>query len=531
MVSLRSLRRNPVALLLLVLAAISSTAFAADPFPKYTLKIVLGTLSRPTGFAEIPDGSNRWLVHQQDGRVRMVKNFVTQPTDFLDLRSVLTSVGPEQGLIGFALHPNYTTNGRFFVTYTRKSDDSVVLAEHRVSQTNPDTGELTATQILINWQKPVGSNGQRSLIHNGGCLQFGPDGYLYVGFGDGGPAIADSTARDPKTLLGKILRLDVDGGTPYAIPPDNPFNNPESIGAGYLPEVYAMGMRNPWRFSFDSETQRLFVGDVGDTTYEEISIAGPAADLGWPRMEGAHCKLPASGCELPGMTMPILEYTHASNRCSVTGGFVYRGTKWPALHGYYFFADYCTADLWAAREVEAGTWETTAPLTQLPSARIKPASFGVDASNELYLVSIGTSANNGAIFRIEHVATPTPTPSPTPSPSQTPTASPTASPSPSATPDPFLLDSDGDGFSDGYEQSMSTDPENPMDRPEALADVDGNGKASLTDAVELYRQVRGGPLAPGAGRPDLDGNGVVDSKDALLLYRWLLAAPGYEILK
>jgi glucose/arabinose dehydrogenase len=303
-----------------------------------------------------------------------------QVATFLDLRDLVT-FGGEQGLLGLAFHPRYPDDPRFFVHYSDRSGTNV-LAEYRVSPDDPDRADPGSARTVLEVSQPAAN-------HNGGMIAFGPDGYLYVALGDGGGA-GDryGNGQDPNTLLATILRIDVDGAGPYAIPPDNPF-----AGGGGAPEVWAFGLRNPWRFSFDGD--RIFIGDVGQNAWEEIDVADRrigGLNYGWPILEGTHCYAVAD-CDPAAFQSPVLEYPHDAGRCSVTGGYVYRGTAIPGLAGSYFYGDYCSGAISSFRIDGEGLFDTRDwPALSSPGL----TSFGVDGDGELYVVS-----SSGTVFRID----------------------------------------------------------------------------------------------------------------------------------
>jgi glucose/arabinose dehydrogenase len=233
---------------------------------------------------------------------------------------------------------------------------------------------------------------QPAANHNGGQLQFGPDGYLYIGMGDGGRAGDPwGNAQNPDVLLGKLLRIDVAGEGAYRIPPDNPFVDRSNV----RPEIWALGLRNPWRYSFDAMTQDFYVADVGQNTYEEVDFqsagSGGGENYGWDVMEGRHCFEPASGCDTTGLVLPVAEYDHSLG-CSITGGYVYRGSRYPALNGVYFFGDYCSGRIWGLRRQDGGRWQ----MALLQESGVTISSFGEDAGGELYVLNYG----DGMIYRL-----------------------------------------------------------------------------------------------------------------------------------
>lgn len=348
----------------------------------YALERIADGFDRPTHLTHAGDGSGRLFVVEQAGRVWILRDGQRLAEPFLDIRALVGSRGNEQGLLSIAFHPQFAANGRFFVNYTDTSGDTVV-AEYRVSA-DPNRADPASARVLLRIAQPAAN-------HNGGLLLFGPDGYLYIGTGDGGSAGDPLNAGQRlDTLLGKLLRIDVDNGQPYAIPPDNPFIN----RAGALPEIWAYGLRNPWRFAFDPVAGLLFIADVGQNAWEEVNVAPVDAaglNYGWRLMEGDQCYRPTN-CEPSGLVLPVAVYGHdnATGGCSVTGGEVYRGARQPALAGVYFYADFCTGNLWALW-AKAGEWQhaLVARLT------IQTTSFGVDEEGEIYLLD-----RAGGVYRL-----------------------------------------------------------------------------------------------------------------------------------
>ncbi|MCX8072877.1 MAG: PQQ-dependent sugar dehydrogenase [Candidatus Binatia bacterium] len=346
-------------------------------------------LSRPLLLTAPPRDVSRLFIVEKTGRIRILKWGALLPTPFLDI-SALVSSGSEQGLLGLAFHPQYADNGRFFINYTDTAGNTVV-AEYRVSS-NPDIADPTPVQVILQVSQPYAN-------HNGGHLAFGPDGYLYIGLGDGGSAgDPQGNGQNPATLLGKMLRIDVDHAAPYAVPPTNPF-----VGAGPpLDEIWALGLRNPWRYSFDRITGDLYIADVGQNRFEEINFqpaSSPGGEnYGWNIVEGnAHCFPSGSTCDQTGLTQPIHEYDH-SQGCSVTGGYVYRGCKMPDLRGRYFYADFCTAFVRSFRVVSGVATDHQDHTAELESSGVsidQVASFGEDARGELYIADLG-----GEVFKI-----------------------------------------------------------------------------------------------------------------------------------
>ena len=334
-----------------------------------------------------PAGDTRLFVVEKGGLVRIVKDGAILGAPFLDV-SALVSNGGEQGLLGLAFDPQYASNGRFFVSYTNRAGDNV-LASYQVSS-GADRADAASAAIRLTVEQPYDN-------HNGGHIAFGPDGYLYMGIGDGGSGgDPDGHGQSRNDLLGSLLRLDVSGATGYSVPADNPF-----VGtAGARGELWDWGLRNPWRFSFDRSTGDLYIGDVGQSEREEVDVStaatggGKGLNYGWSIMEGTRC-YNAGSCDMTGLTLPVLDYTH-SDGCSVTGGFVYRGAAIPALAGTYFYSDYCGGWVRSFRysggmATETGTWDALAPGGNVPS-------FGEDGAGELYVLS-----SSGGVYRIvEH---------------------------------------------------------------------------------------------------------------------------------
>ncbi len=344
---------------------------------------------RPLLATHAGDGSGRLFVVEQTGRIWILVDGERLATPFLDLSAVISPIGgySERGLLGLAFHPDYADNGRLFVDFTDGAGNTVV-AEFSAARTDPNTADPASRRDLLRVEQPFGN-------HNGGHLAFGPDGYLYISLGDGGSAgDPQANGQNPWTLLGSILRIDVDGDDePYTVPADNPF---VTSGAG-LPEIWAYGLRNVWRFSFDRATGDLYLADVGQNEWEEVNFQ--AADspggenYGWNRLEGTH---PYSGGDVPSDAVaPIAEYAHSEGGCSVTGGFVYRGEALPDLLGVYFYGDWCTGNIWAAWRDGAGEWQG-----RLCSAETGTniSAFGEDESGELYVVDY-----NGRLLRFEPV--------------------------------------------------------------------------------------------------------------------------------
>ncbi|GAB4282006.1 MAG: PQQ-dependent sugar dehydrogenase [Deferrisomatales bacterium] len=354
-------------------------------------RVVVAGVTRPVQATHAGDGSGRLFVVEQTGRIRVLREGELAPAPFLDLADRVRCCG-EQGLLGLAFHPRYADNGLFYVNYTRKADGATVVARFSVDPANPDLADPSSQKVIFTVEQPFGN-------HNGGQLAFSPrDGFLYIGLGDGGSANdPGNRAQDPGSLLGKLLRLDVDRAAPYAVPPDNPF-----VGEGEpLDEIWALGLRNPWRFSFDRLTGDLFIGDVGQDAWEEIDLqpAGAGgANFGWRCREGAHDFLFAPECAGRLLVDPIAEYGHDQGN-AVTGGFVYRGRAHPAMAGRYFYADYGTGKVWSLARAAEGGW--SAPELELDLA-FPISSFGEDEAGELYLVEYSFSGA-GKVRRLVEV--------------------------------------------------------------------------------------------------------------------------------
>jgi glucose/arabinose dehydrogenase len=347
-----------------------------DP-EQYPLVELTSGLDRPLFLTHAGDSSSRLFVVEKPGRIVILQD--SQPLDvpFLEIPGRINSQDSERGLLGLAFHPNYAQNGYFYVNYTDSRGDTVV-SRFQVTS-DPNIADPNSEKILLNISQPYAN-------HNGGMIVFSPDGYLYIGMGDGGSGgDPQNNAQNPDTLLGKILRIDVDSGDPYSIPEGNAPNA--------LPEIWALGVRNPWRFSFDRATGDLWIGDVGQNQWEEVDFlpAGVQAgvNLGWDYYEGTHAfdGTPSEDLEL---VFPVIEYSHPGGHCSVTGGYVYRGAN-PDWQGIYLYGDYCSGTIWGALAGPDGVWQTIR-LYQTGSGL---ASFGQDQDGELYAVYL-----NGSVFRL-----------------------------------------------------------------------------------------------------------------------------------
>lgn len=294
---------------------------------------------------------------------------------FLDIRGQVNSQGNEEGLLGLAFHPDFATNRYYFVYYTLMENSQ---RKNRVSRFTADSTNLDTT--VPGSEEPVITIDDFASNHNGGQIVFGPDGHLYIGFGDGGSANdPNNNGQDRTGLLGDIVRINVDA-LPYTIPTDNPF---VGNSQGYREEIYAWGLRNPWRFSFDPVTDWLWCGDVGQNQWEEIDLIEKGKNYGWKIMEGFVCRPPTTGCATAGLEAPIWVYEHGGSGASVTGGHVYRGSRLPGLVGAYIYADYVSGEIWALRYTGPGT----AANTLVQDTNLGISSFGVNVSNELFICS------------------------------------------------------------------------------------------------------------------------------------------------
>jgi hypothetical protein len=353
--------------------------------PALTTVLVARGLSNPLDLQAAPGDRSRLFVVEQPGRIRVIRDGTLVAGAFLDVSGRI-STGGERGLLGLAFHPGYAQNGRFFVNYTDRTGDTHI-AEFRGSP-GTDTADAASERLILFVSQPFSN-------HNGGGLAFGRDGMLYIGLGDGGSG-GDPlrNGQNLRTYLGKMLRVDVDRGTPYTVPADNPF----VANSAALGEIWAYGLRNPWRFAFDRTTGDLFIADVGQGEWEEIDVGLASRrggeNYGWSITEGSHCFQPSANCPLAGITLPVLEYDH-SQGCSVTGGVVYRGCRLPGYQGTYFYSDYCShfvrsIRLDGARASDARDWTSA-----LGRGLNNPTSFGVDADGEVYIVD-----QDGEVYRI-----------------------------------------------------------------------------------------------------------------------------------
>lgn len=340
-------------------------------------QVIVSGLKSPLDLEQAGDGSGRLFVVQQGGTIRIIQNGSLLPAPFLDISSEVIDQD-EMGLLGVTFHPSFSSNRKFYVNYVRNSAGQFqsVISEFLVSAANPNQADPTSERILLTVDQV-----NNFTNHKAGQLAFGADGFLYFGLGDGGSE-GDPLGHGQNTqiLLGKMMRIDVNSTSPgkqYAIPADNPF-----IAGGGLPEIYAFGFRNPWRFSFDRPTGRLFVADVGQNSFEEVDIVQKGGNYGWNIMEGDHCFNPPTNCNMTGLSLPIIEIPHPEAE-AVMGGFIYHGTALTGMQGRYIFGD-LNGKIWSLTESPANTFTRT----QLANENFNISSFGQDAAGELYVVDI-----------------------------------------------------------------------------------------------------------------------------------------------
>lgn len=361
-------------LCLLILVNIN-TSFAQ--WPQIQLNQVIDGIERPVLATHAGDNSGRLFIVEQSGKIRIFSNGVLLTAPFLDISGRIRCCG-ESGLLSVVFPPGYGANKfHFYVNYTNTDGDTIIsrFALLSTNQANSDSEE-----ILLEIGQPFDN-------HNGGQLAFGPDDMLYIGMGDGG---SDDNGQKPDSLLGKMLRIDVESGViPYAIPADNPFVSFQNV----RPEIWSYGLRNPWRFSFDRSTGDLYIADVGQLSFEEVNVQDSSSkggeNYGWNILEGVHC-FNSSNCDMSGLTLPQLEYSHSGGACSVTGGYVYRGATFPTLQGIYLFGDFCSGQVGGLRRTDTG-WESSI-LLETPHSI---TSFGEDESGNVYLADSG-----GALYQI-----------------------------------------------------------------------------------------------------------------------------------
>jgi len=378
-----------------IIIFLTSSLLAVNTYAQYELIEAFPDLSftRPVDLQNAGDQSDRIFIVEQRGVIHVFPNDsdATQTKVFLDIQNSVNSQGNEEGLLGLAFHPDYENNGYFFVNYTASQPRRTIIARYQISDTNPDSADQASGLVILEFLQPESN-------HNGGQVAFGPDGYLHIAAGDGGGGGDDhgeiGNGQDRTTLLGNILRIDINnqnGGLNYAIPDDNPFYQNQ---LGFREEIFAFGLRNPWRFSFDFVTGWLWTGDVGQGAYEEIDIIENGKNYGWRIMEGENCYNPSTGCNTTGLEMPIWEYSHSVG-LSITGGYVYRGASVPELVGKYIYGDYVDHQIWGL------TYDGINPVQNelLVSALYDVTSFGIDESSELYICTFNGS--NSKIYRFK----------------------------------------------------------------------------------------------------------------------------------
>ena len=344
----------------------------------------------PVQLAYADDGTSRLFVVEQPGRIMALDNDrgAASASVFLDIRDRVRDAGVEEGLLGLAFDPEFRTNGHLFVYYSASGPRRSVLSRFSASAANPDSAEPDSEVVVMEFLQPYSN-------HNGGQILFGPDGNLYIGLGDGGGGgDPEGNGQDLSTLLGSVLRIDVSSSStesPYRVPSDNPFVDGRPSGA--RPEIWAYGLRNPWRFTFDRETGDLWAGDVGQNRFEEIDIIMPGRNYGWNVMEGSHC-FPSDGvdCDPTGFESPVADYAIGENGCSVIGGYVYRGPRHPSLLGAYMYGDFCSGRIWALRH----DGEQVTEQLELVDTDLQISAFGEDQEGELYVISY----RDGRLYRL-----------------------------------------------------------------------------------------------------------------------------------
>jgi glucose/arabinose dehydrogenase len=372
---------------LLLVAGCAGNDPSPSPVPiNLGLQLVVSGLISPLGLEQPNDGSNRLFVVEQGGTIRIVQNGAVLAQPFLDISSKIVT-GGEMGLLGLTFHPAFQQNGKFYVNYVRSLSGQIqtVIAEYTASPANANTVDAATERILLTVDQ-VGN----FTNHKAGQLAFGPDGFLYFGLGDGGSeGDPFGHGQNTQTLLGKLMRIDVSATNPglqYRIPPDNPF-----VAGGGLPEIWAFGFRNPWRFSFDRTSGRLFLADVGQDMFEEVDIVQKGGNYGWNIMEGLHCFNPPTGCNMNGLTLPIAEYSHSEGN-AVIGGYVYHGSSIPILQGMYVLGDLGTGKVRVLQETTPNVFTRTLVATTGKTI----SSLGQDQSGELYVLDYA----GGNVYRI-----------------------------------------------------------------------------------------------------------------------------------
>ena len=369
---------------------VEPAAVSVQVFPevdKYFWNLIAGGFARPIALANAGDGTGRLFVVEQAGIIRMLDQGAVRPDPFLDISSRVGSSKNEQGLLGLAFHPDFRGNGFFYVNYTDR-DGNTVIARFHSDVSIPaaqQAGDPASELILLRVRQPYAN-------HNGGYLTFGPDNMLWIGLGDGGSGgDPQGNGQSVQTLLGKLLHIDVDHGNPYAIPSDNPF-----AAGGGLPEIWAYGLRNPWRFTFDSQTGDLYIGDVGQDLWEEIDFlpagfAGGPANFGWNIWEGRHLYQGGEAGATSNVIEPVFEYEHIPD-CSVTGGEVYRGNSLPEFNGIYLFGDYCSGTIRGLMQTGSNDWKGQTLFT----TTFHISSFGMDEGGEVYVLDL-----DSGLYRLE----------------------------------------------------------------------------------------------------------------------------------
>ncbi len=364
-------------------SALPASSLTVSP-PSLGFTQIASGLPSPIAITHAGDSSGRLFITLQAGQIVIHDGTQLLATPFLDITSLVVS-GGERGLLSVAFHPNYESNGFFYVYYTRSSDGALVIARYHVSS-DPNVADASSASILLTIPHPGATN------HNGGQLQFGPDGYLYVGTGDGGTGGGNS--QNGSSLLGKILRIDVDGAAPYAIPASNPFVSDPAVAD----EIWALGLRNPWRFSFDNLTGDLFIADVGQNTWEEVNFQASSSaggqNYGWPCFEGMHATGSSTVCTIGTIAAPVAEYNHGTSDsigCSISGGYRYRGSEYPNMAGIYFYGDYCTGRIWGA-EPSGSSWAAV----ELTDTNFSISTFGESEDGSLYLADY----SSGIIYKV-----------------------------------------------------------------------------------------------------------------------------------
>lgn len=350
--------------------------------PRIALALRASGLNKPVYVASARDGTSRLFILEQGGKIKIYKNGSVWSKLFLSLEGKVGTAS-EQGLLGLAFHPGFKTNRKLYVSFT-DLNSNIVVREYKTYVSSPNRVNTATARTIITIAKPYSN-------HNGGMLAFASGGYLFISTGDGGGSgDTGNRAQSVESLLGKMLRININGSTStrnYLIPSSNPY-----VGKAGLDEIYQLGLRNPWRWSFDRANGNMWIGDVGQGMWEEVNRAirtssgvGRGINWGWRELEGTHCYKPATGCDTSGKTMPLLEYAHEGGRCSVIGGYVYRGSKIPALVGQYVYGDFCTGEIWA---VPSGAAAPATPV-RLRDTSLTISSFGEGGSGELFVLDRG----------------------------------------------------------------------------------------------------------------------------------------------